>query len=71
MKLNKTKLGDVRWKKKFALFPKTIRTPYISNSGRVWLEWVWVQEEYRDDKTKCSQIGWVEMYVQTIKPLKK
>ena len=70
MKLNKTKLGDVRWKRKFALFPKTIRTPYIS-SERVWLEWVWVQEEYRHDRTKWGGIGWVEMYVQTIKPLNK
>ena len=64
------KIGDKRWKRKFCATPKFLGRPGISRQ-KVWMEWVWVQEEYKMDRTSWDGIGWVEVWVQTEEPINK
>lgn len=68
MKYTVTKIGDKRWKRKFCTTPKFLGHPGIGRQ-KVWMEWVWVQEEYKMDRTSWDGIGWVEVWVQTEEPI--
>lgn len=46
------KYGDIRVRRKFCLFPYTMGAS--KDGERVWLEYVWVKEEFR-----CDEWWWV------------
>lgn len=55
MKWNVPEIGDRRWRRIFLLIPRRI------GSKKVWLETVWVQEEYQTISWKHPYTGWQEL----------
>ena len=55
MRWSVPEVGDSRWRRIFLLTPRQI------GRQRVWLEWIWVQEVYRNGYITFNESEWEEV----------
>jgi hypothetical protein len=48
MRWNKIEIGETRWRKVFCFRPRAVK------NQMVWLEWIWLREEYLVYYGKCN-----------------